>query len=101
MVARELAAMGKAQLQKLVPTKATQRGPMVRIVKRPVDLQSGAKSTGFRCNAQEKIGVKTTIRRKTPTYSLLPINIFRNWTLSPAEVVDFSKCICISARTGI
>ncbi len=88
MVARELAAMGKAQLQELVPTKATQRGPMVRIVKRPVDLQSGAKSTGFGCNAQEKIVAKTTIRRKTPTSPQLPINFSRMQTLSPVEVVN-------------
>jgi hypothetical protein len=88
MVARELAAMGKAQLQELVPTKATQRGPMVRIVKRPVDLQSGAKSTGFGCNAQEKIVGKTTIRRKTPTSPQLPINFSRIRTLSPIEVVN-------------
>lgn len=88
MVARELAAMGKAQLQELVPTKATQRGPMVRIVKRPVDLQSGAKSTGFGCDAQEKIVGKTTIRRKTPTSPHLPINFSGIRTLSPVEVVN-------------
>lgn len=88
MVARELAAMGKAQLQELVPTKATQRGPMVRIVKRPVDLQSGAKSTGFVCDAQEKIVVKATIRRKTPTSPQMSINFSRNRTLSPVEVVN-------------
>lgn len=88
MVARELAAMGKAQLQELVPTKATQRGPMVRIVKRPVDLQSGAKSTGFGCNAQEKIVGKTTIGRKTPTRPHLSINFFGILTLSPVEVVN-------------
>lgn len=80
--------MGKAQLQELVPTKATQRGPMVRIVKRPVDLQSEAKSTGFGCNAQEKIEAETTIRRKTPTSPQLPINFSRMQTLSPVEVVN-------------
>jgi hypothetical protein len=88
MVARELAAMGKAQLLKLVPTKATQRGPMVRIVKRPVDLQSGAKSTGFGCNAQENIVGKTTIRRKTPTSPQMSINFSGIRTLSPVEVVN-------------
>jgi hypothetical protein len=71
-----------------VPTKATQRGPMVRIVKRPVDLQSGAKSTGFGCDAQEKIVGKTTIRRKTPTSPHLPINFSGIRTLSPVEVVN-------------
>jgi len=80
--------MGKAQLQELVPTKATQRGPMVRIVKRPVDLQSGAKSTGFGCNAQENIVGKTTIRRKTPTSPQMSINFSGIRTLSPVEVVN-------------
>jgi hypothetical protein len=88
MVARELAAMGKAQLLELVPTKATQRGPMVRIVKRPVDLQSGAECTVFGCNAQENIVVKPTIGRKTPTSPQLPINFSMIRTLSPVEVVN-------------
>ncbi len=78
--------MGEAQLLKLVPTKATQRGPMVRIVKRPVDLQSGPEFTGFRCIAQENNVVKPTISRKTPPSPQLPINFSGIGTLSPIEV---------------
>lgn len=89
---------GQSTVIKNVPTKATQRGPMVRIVKRPVDLQSGAKFTGFGCDAQEKIEDKATIRIKAPASPNLSINISAILTLLPEEVVDFSKCIGISVR---